>query len=235
MNQLNPKTMGLGVIFLILVAYAGYTVFAGSGTKTALNGQGAETAALAETVEGRVPTVITDPFFHPSVQEVAPNGAPAGAISGPGQSVQPGLPVPPMTGTLGGGNVPIQPALPHPNDPYGGAGPGAPTIQPLPGNLPAQMPSQSPGQTTVPPNGQAPEQGHSAVQAVVPVKVQVQGLVVSTKPAAFVRINDGSSLKIAVGEKLEGGILVTEISEQTVTFSRKGKKFTLRPGQAENL
>ncbi len=228
MNQLNPKTMGLGVIFLILVAYAGYTVFAGSDPKTALNGGGRTTQAEAETAEGRVPTVVTDPFFHPSVQEVAPNGAPVGALSGPAQNVMPG---PPMSGTLGSGNVPIQPALPHPNDPYGGAGPGAPTIQPLPGNLPDQMPAPAPGQTSVQPNGQ----NQMTVQPVVPVKVQVQGLVVSTKPAAFVRINDGSSLKIAVGEKLEGGILVTEISEQTVTFSRKGKKFTLRPGQAENL
>lgn len=232
MNQLNPKTMGLGVIFLILVAYAGYTVFAGPDPKTAPSNGGGTTEAQAETSEGRVPTVVTDPFFHPSVQEVAPNGAPAGALSGPGQNVMPG---PPMTGTLGGGNVPIQPTLPHPNDPYGGSGPGAPAIQPLPGNLPAQMPGQSPDQTNAQNGGQSSGPNQTAIQPVVPVKVQVQGLVVSTKPAAFVRINDGSSLKIAVGEKLEGGILVTEISEQTVTFSRKGKKFTLRPGQAENL
>lgn len=226
MTKLNPKTIAVGAIFLLLIGYLAFTTLTGSDPVARLTGAGQVTKVTEETADSRVPNVITDPFFHPSVQQVAPNGAPSGAVSPPSQTV---TPAPPMAGNLNGGNVPIQPMAPSGNDPYGGLGPGgSPAIQPLPGNLPDQMPNQSSGA-----QGQAPNQVVSTPEA--PVKVQVQGLVVGASPSAFVRINDGSSQKVASGTKLEGGVVVIEISEQTVTFSRKGKKASLRPGQAENL
>ena len=225
MTKLDPKTIGLGAVFLLLIGYAAFSVFSGSDPVAKLAGGGKTNMVAEKAGDSRVPTVNTDPFFHPSVQEVAPNGAPTGAVSpvGPNTTV-----TPPMSGNLSGGNAPMQVPAPAFSEPYAGAPPSGPGLQPLQGTLPPQMPDQPNGQAASPPN-------QTVTQPEVPVKVLVQGLVISSSPSAFVRINEGTSLKVTAGTKLEGGIVVLEISEQTVTLSRKGKKYTLRPGQAENL
>lgn len=221
MTKLNPKTIGVGVVFLLLVGYLAFTALTGSDPVAKLTGASeGEAAAVTEQSE-RVPTVITDPFFHPSIQEVQPNNLPEGAVSAAAPTP------PPMTGPVPSGNAPLRPQAPNINDPYGGNAPIQPMIQALPGTLPAQMPSQPPVQNPTP--------NQTVSQPELTIKVQVQGLVVGSQPAAFVRINDGSSLKVTAGSKLEGGIVVKEISEQTVTFSRDGKKVAIRPGHAENL
>lgn len=224
MTKLSPKTIGVGVVFLALIGYIVFSLFSGPSPTAKLTSGQTVASTDSETQDHRVPSVITDPFFHPSVQEVAPSGAPDQALSGPAQSISPG---PRMSGGINSGNAPLQPMPPMTNDPYNGSAPGQPSIQPLPGTLPAELP----GRTTPPVS--TPNQVVN--QPDPEVKVQVQGLVVGSAPSAFVKVNDGSGQKVTAGSKLEGGIVIVEISEQTVTFSRKGKKTSLRPGQVENL
>lgn len=201
----NTKIILAALLLLCGMGYLAYSLMtsvAGSpkpslaGESRAINEEAPKAAAL-----------VTDPFFHPAVQQVLPASSTSEFLKG---AIQP----------QAAQNEPLRPIVQGP-------------IAVLPGQTrqPDPLPGQFPSRAAAAPAPPVPP----AAEAVTPVKISLQGLVVGDKPAAFVRVNDSASQKVVAGSTLMDGITVLEISEKHMTVSRKGRTLKLTPGQSENL
>lgn len=131
----NLKLVLASVLLVCVLAYLAVTLLSSSGGAKPQDQTALSQPEFAEELP-RVATLITDPFFHPAVQEVLPSAGPE--LTGALQPI-PG-PTSPVTPVISG------PMIAYPNSP---SNPGQPPA--LPGSIPSPNPSQAAQKEPEPP------------------------------------------------------------------------------------
>lgn len=209
MKSLTPKqqTSVLGVLGVGLLGALLYPMLAPS-TPPVLPEEKEEAPRREESLQASmVSDLITDPFYHPTMQVLTPQ--------------PPAIPtVPPPPAIPGTGPMGVQPLAP-------------PSME---GSLPAPKYAgsypQGPVQTV---QGPAPAAGTAGAPPAPPLEIRLRGIVGGERPVAFISMDGQPAQSFRPGDPVGKKARLTAVSESSITVVSGGKSITLRTGQVETL